>query len=208
MYLKNLIKRLTTRKAVRTEKLVEAPLLRGEVTVHATDVRTGQVVASHTNHNLLMYNERDILIELLGNIQLGTTDYAQNTAPGAPLTPVGNRRWLKWFAVGEGSTAAARTDLALDTDLLKLEISTYGSAAKSGNALVIEISIPATDGGGDVDTYLNTHTLTEVGLFTIANDESAGTVTGNEVMFSRQVHPGIPKTAFIQIDYTYSIYFT
>jgi len=207
MFIKKLVSLLRKHKT-QSRKLQEAPLLQGVVSIHAWDVNTGKTVASMKNHNLLTYNERDILIELLGNIQLGLTTYAQDNGG---LSPDGNRRWLKWFAVGDGNTAAARTDLALDNELLKMEITSYGTATKVANALQIDISIPATDSGGDVDTLLNGNTLEEVGLFTIALDENAPGVpgpTGNEVMFSRQVHPGIPKTSSIQVDYTYSIFFT
>lgn len=211
MSIKNLIAKLKASKptppSTGAMSFDEHVGLRGEVSLHAWNVNTGQTVLRHTGHNLLMYNERDILIELLGNILLGATDYAQ----GLGISPDGNRRWLKWFAVGDDNTATARTQVALGGELLKLEIASYGASTKNANALQITISIPGTDGGGDVDTFLNGQTITEVGLFTIASDEDAPGVpgpTGNEVMFSRQVHPAVVKDTAIQLDYTYNIYFT
>lgn len=183
--------------------------LHGQVTIHAYD-RGGNTIYKQTNRpNLLMYNERDILIELLGGILLGSPTYAQDNGG---LTGDGNRRYLKWFGLGDGTTAPVRTDTALDSQLgdllLVADYASGSTPTKVSNALQFDLTIPFTDSGGDVDTNLNGNVISEIGLFTIASDENGAGQTGNEVMFSRQVHPGITKTSAVQIDYTYQIIFT
>lgn len=206
------IKEVMARRKLLKRPMTEGLNLKGIVSVHAYD-RDGRTILKQTAPNLLMYNERDVIIELLGGILLGDPSYAQNNGG---LSPDGNRRWLKWFGVGTDTTATARAQTGLIAPALLMEIATYGESTKSGNALSIDLTIPFDDAGGPVDTELNTSVvITEVGLYTIGATEDAladaflvpASIT-DEVLFSRQVHPPITKTSAVQIDYNYSIYVT
>lgn len=210
------IKEVLQRRQLNKKPLTEGLNLKGVVSVHAYD-RSGRTILKQTANNLLMYNERAVIIDLLGGINTGTPTYADDLG----RTPGGNRAWLKWFGVGTDNTATSRSQINLLAPALLMEIAEYGDAVNTGDALSISLTIPFDDAGGPVDTELNTSVaITEVGLYTIGATEDGladnflvisppPTPTPNgEVLFSRQVHPPITKTSSVQIDYNYSIYVT
>lgn len=93
--------------------------------------------------------------------------------------------------LGTGTTPPAKTDVALDTQVFSI-------ALTDGMRLVTttgpyELKILTTLGSGDA----NGNTLTEAGVFLTNGD-----------LFCRQIHPAVPKTGALVVDYDWRISFT
>jgi len=104
--------------------------------------------------------------------------------------------------VGRGTTGAATTDTWLEYPLDAVEIADADKTSESDH-LKVQVLLPAI-------TAANGYTLTEAALAT------RGSVPlpvlpgpGDQVsMFSRAIHPGVPKTPAITVLYTWRIYLT
>jgi hypothetical protein len=112
---------------------------------------------------------------------------SQRVADPAPATLA-----LGSLKVGNGTTPPVRGDTAL-VDGTPFTI-TLTDANKLPNTLgPFELRIVATLGALDA----NGKTLSEAGLFAVSGG-----------LFARQIHPAIPKTSAIAIDYDWRISFT
>lgn len=106
--------------------------------------------------------------------------------------PAASTLKISSLQVGDGVTPPVRGDTAL-VDGAPFTI-VLSDANKVPNVLgPYELRIIATLGSADA----NGKTLAEAGLF-----------TGGGSMFARQIHPGIPKTVAIAVDYDWRLAFT
>ena len=160
----------------------------GTLTIHAIDVRTGNVVWTFHKRNTIVYDASNIVRSLL----------AQRT-PAADPAPAE----YSWGSMRFGTSGTVPT--RYDTDLLA-EVSTARKQLtddKKVNGITGEITLQATLGSGDANGY----TLREAGIFTQSTLWSAD-VGGTLKMFSRQVHPAYEKTSALQLEYGWVMQFT
>ena len=166
--------------------------IRGELTIHVFDARTGAVLRTLNKPNTIMNNARDIVRALLAQRALG--------AGGDPVAI----REYSWGSMrfGTDSTAAAPTqqDLYGEVTAARKELTDI----QKNNGSVGEITLTATLDSGDA----NGVTLREAGVFTRGPTVWSAGVGGTLRMFSRQVHPFIEKTSAIRLEYTWVFQFT
>ena len=160
----------------------------GTLTIHAIDVRTGNVVWSFHKRNTITYDASNMVRSLL----------AQRTPPADPAPAE-----YSWGSMRFGTSGTAPT--RYDTDLLA-EIGTARKQLtddKKVNGITGEITLQATLDVGDANGY----TLREAGVFSFGTTWDAD-VGGTLKMFSRQVHPAYEKTSALRLEYGWTMQFT
>jgi len=165
--------------------------MRGDLTIIIRDAKTRKKIRKIEIRNKITFLAADILVELL----------AQRTPT---LDPTPDKQLLYSMRMGLSNTPAARSDTNLGT----FEIGKVLADVNKITGVPGELELTAELEAGEA----NGVTLQEAGLFTAGSTPSAdgpvGTTPGTARMFSRQIHPAIPKTSAIVLDYSWRIAFT
>jgi hypothetical protein len=176
----------TVRKAQRAQDGI--PMM-GTMRVAIRDVKSGRVLRRFEIRNKITFLAADVLVELIAQ-------RASDPVPGRDL--------VYSMRMGTSNTAAARSDTNLGAFIIGKVIGDVGKI----NGAPGEITFVATLGTGDA----NGSTLREAGLFTAgaapSTSDVPGTTPGVTRMIARQVHPDVPKTVAIAVDYSWTIAFT
>lgn len=163
--------------------------MRGTIVMTIRDAKTGRVRSTRTIRNKITYLAADVLVELL----------AQRTTDPAPA-----RDLVYSLRVGSSNTPATRADTNLGAYVFGMAMGDVNKV----NGAPGEITFVTTLGAGDA----NGSTLREAGLFTAGATPSTsdvpGTTPGVTRMIARQIHPDVPKTGGITVDYSWTIAFT
>lgn len=161
----------------------------GRVGIVVRDARTRKPIKRYEIRNKITFLAADVLVELLAQ---------RSTDPGPARDLVYSMR------MGTSNTAAARSDTNLGSFIIGQVLGDVGKV----NGAPGELTFIATLESGDA----NGNTLREAGLFTAGASPSTsntpGTSPGSTRMIARQVHPDVPKTIAVVIDYSWTIAFT
>jgi hypothetical protein len=165
--------------------------MRGDLTIIIRDAKTRKKIRKIEIRNKITFLAADMLVELI----------AQRT-PTADPAPAQQR--LYSMRMGLSNTPAARSDTNLGT----FEIGKVLTDVNKITGVPGELELTAELEAGEA----NGVTLQEAGLFTAGTAESTSDVPvatpGGTRIFSRQIHPAIPKTSAIVLDYSWRIAFT
>lgn len=166
----------------RRVKIQSGIPMRGDMRVVARDAKTGRVIRRIEIRNTITFICTTALVKLL----------AQRAADPLPSTFK-----LTELRVGTGTTPPVRGDTALVTAVPSIDggYVTINDVDKLLTTLdpLFELRNTVTLQAGAANGY----TLTEAGLF-----------AADGTMFARQIHPAIPKTAALVIDYDWRIAFS
>jgi len=163
--------------------------MRGDLTIVVRDAKTGRKIRRISIRNKITFLAADVLVVLL----------AQRAADPAAVTGM-----IYSMRMGLSNTPASRSDQNLGT----FEIGKVLADVNKTIGVPGELEFTAQLEAGDA----NGVTLQEAGLFTrgtvASTSDAPGTLAGETLMFSRQIHPAIPKTSAIVLDYSWRIAFT
>lgn len=162
--------------------------LRGDLKVVARDAVTGEIVRRIEIRNTITYLALGTLVELI----------AQKTST---LYPFGGLA-IATLRVGSGTIPPTRNDSSLGSEVHSLALNDANKFLTTNNPF--ELKIAVTLEAGTSSSPFNNVTLSEAGLFT-AGDVASGLAPR---LFARQIHPGIPKSTALVIDYDWRIAFT
>ena len=169
--------------------------IRGDLRIAVIDAKTGQVLRRIDIRNKIMFQAADLLVSLLAQ---RAVDY-----PGGLPGQIPNDQ-IYTIRMGTGSTAPLRTD----TNLVNPVFGFHLDDAHKVTAMPGELQFLATMGTSDG----NGNSYQEAGLFTKGATSGVLDLPGSTVltprMFARQVHPAIPKTNAISLQYSWTIAFT
>jgi hypothetical protein len=172
-------------------KLQDGIPMRGDLTITVRDAVTREQKRRIEIRNKITYLAADVLVELLAQ---RTTDPASDT--GAVFS----------MRMGTSNTPAARTDTNLGAYVVAKELGDVNKVTGVPGELEFIVTLEDVDGNGN--------TLQEAGLFTKGDavspsaSDAPGTGPGDPRMIARQIHPPIPKTVAITIEYSWRIAFT
>lgn len=165
--------------------------MRGDLCVIVRDAITGAQLKRIEIRNKITFLAADVLVELL----------AQRASDPVPLYDS-----IYSMRMGTSNTPASRSDINLGAFLIGKQLADVNKVT----GVPGELEFIATLGTGDA----NGNTLQEAGLFTRGSAGSPtpsdvpGTAPGNVRMFARQIHPAIPKTIAISVEFQWRIAFT
>jgi hypothetical protein len=163
--------------------------MKGILRITVRDAKTKKRLRRIEIRNKITFLAADVLINLL----------AQRTADLDPI-----RSSMYSMRMGTSNTPASRADQNLGA----FEIGKALADVNKVTGVPGELEFTATLESGDA----NGVTLQEAGLFTrgsaASTDDAPGTGTGETRMFSRQIHPAIPKTSALVLEYSWRIAFT
>jgi hypothetical protein len=166
--------------------------MRGDLCVIVRDAATGTRLRRFEIRNKITFGAADVLVELLAQREL--TD---------PEPRAGQIYSLR---MGTSNTPASRAD----TNLGAFAIGKRLGVVDKITGIPGELQFVATLEAGDA----NGLTLQEAGLFTrgardaASETDAPGATPGDVRMFARQVHPPIPKTPAITLEYSWRLAFT
>lgn len=171
--------------------MVEGIPMRGTLCVTVRDASSRAVQTRVEIRNKITFLAADVLARMI----------AQRTPPDDPLPAVGR---IYSMRIGTSNTAASRSDTNLGAFAIGKVILDTGKLTGAPGEITFTTTLESGDANG--------LTLREAGLFTAGDTPSAdgpvGTGASNARLFARQVHPDVPKTAAIVIDYSWTIAFT
>lgn len=165
--------------------------MRGDLTVTVRDARSGAVIWSKEIRNKITFLAADLLVELIAQ---RTTD------------PTTSYNSIYSMRMGVSNTPASRSDINLGSFVIGKVLADVNKVT----GVAGELQFIATLGTADANGY----TLQEAGLFTRGSagsptpSDTPGTAPGTVRMFARQIHPPVPKSAAITIEYSWRIAFT
>ncbi len=165
--------------------------MRGDLLVTVRDARTGVQVQRYAVRNKITFLTGDVLVELI----------AQRATDPAPLAGQ-----VYSMRMGISNTPAARSDTNLGAFAAAKRLEDVHKVNGASGALQLLATLDASEGNGA--------TLQEVGLFTRGNkpvpteSDAPGIGPGEVRMIAHQVHPPIPKTPAITVEYSWQIAFT
>lgn len=161
----------------------------GVLQVTTRDARTRAVIRTHVIRNKITFLTADVLVELLAQ---RTTD------------PVPARQLIHSMRMGTSNTPAARSDTNLGAFVIGVALGDVNKITGVPGELQLVATLESGDGNGN--------TYREAGLFTAgaspSTSDAPGTTPGSTRMLARQIHPDIPKTLSVIIDYQWAISFT
>jgi hypothetical protein len=161
----------------------------GTIALWVRDAKTGLVLRHFEIRNKITFLAADVLVELI----------AQRASD-----PVPARDLVYSMRMGSSNTAAARSDTNLGAYIIGKQLADVNKVTGAPG----ELTFTATLATGDA----NGNTLREAGLFTAgaapSTSDVPGTTPGVTRMIARQVHPDVPKTTAIAVDYSWTIAFT
>lgn len=173
------------------KSLVDGIFMRGILCVTTRDAVTGEQLRRVEIRNKITFLAGDIIVEM----------WAQRaTDPDPTYSQVFSMR------MGTSNTPASRSDTALGAEAFGYELLDVDKITGVRG----EIEFQAYLGAGDA----NGVTLQEAGLFTRGSSPTPsptdvpGVNPGDVRMVARQVHPPLPKTAAITVEYSWRIAFT
>lgn len=153
------------------------------------DAKTGLVIRHFEIRNKITFLAADVLVELIAQ---RTTD------------PVPARDLVYSMRMGSSNTAASRSDTNLGAFIIGKQLADVNKITGAPGELTFTASLSTSDANGT--------TLREAGLFTAgaapSTSDVPGTAPGVTRMIARQVHPDVPKTVAIAVDYSWTIAFT
>lgn len=165
--------------------------MRGDLTVVVRDAATGKIKKRIEIRNKITFLAADVLVELIAQ---------RASDPTAAYDSMFSMR------MGSSNTPASRSDSNLGAFVVGKQLADVNKITGVPGELEFTATLGASDGNGS--------TLQEAGLFTRGSagsptpSDAPGTAPGNPRMFARQIHPPIPKTAAIVLDYSWRIAFT
>lgn len=163
--------------------------MRGDLTITIRDAKTRKKIKRIEIRNKITFLAADILIELLAQRSTDKPAVQQS---------------MYSMRMGLSDTPASRSD----ENLGAWEIGKVLADVNKITGVPGELEFTAELESGDA----NGETLQEAGLFTRgptgSTSDTPGPNPGDTRLFSRQIHPAIPKTAAIVLDYSWRIAFT
>jgi hypothetical protein len=165
--------------------------MRGDLTIVVRDAKTRRKIRRISIRNKITFLAADVLVELLAQ---------RATDPDAAYDSMFSMR------MGLSNTPAARSDTNLGTFEIGKELADVNKITGVPGELEFTAELEAGEANGV--------TLQEAGLFTRGDavtplpDDAPSSTPGKVHMFSRQIHPAIPKTSAIVLDYSWRIAFT
>lgn len=161
----------------------------GTLRIAVRDAKTRKIQKRITIKNKITFLAADVLVELV----------AQRASD-----PTASRCLIHSMRMGSSNTTAARSDTNLGAFVVGVTLADVNKITGAPGELQFIATLEAGDGNGN--------TLREAGLFTAgaapSTSDAPGTAPGDTRLFARQVHPDIPKTAAIVLDYSWTIAFT
>ena len=193
--------------------------LRGEVLLRVLDTR-GKCIWRHHDKNTITYMAPLVIMDLLTqgaladsgvDIDIGTShpaDSERGFVGGTATVTAATSNALRYMRVGTGNGAAVRAEFALNSEV----------ADDDGAAFISSIEYPTNASmrftalfGSDKANLGEGSPICEVSLWTRGSESSLVSDVDGERdtrMFARQIHPAVVKTDVIQIEYTWTIFFT
>lgn len=172
--------------------LVDAPGLRGDLSIYRRDARSGQLLDFWEKKNVIVYDAGVSLARLI----------APNAAFGATIQ---QESQIKSMRFGTSNVAPQRSDVALGAEAsvagVPIRIQFLDADRVHGGAGVVEFVALLDSATG------NGVTFREAALFTRGTADDPQTTTSS-TMFSRQVFPDQPKTGIIELEFRWRITFT
>lgn len=163
--------------------------MRGILSVTIKDASTGEKLRYYEIRNKITFLAADVLVELLAQ---------RATDPTATYDQMFSMR------MGSANTPASRGDTNLGAFVVGKQLLDVNKVTGVPGELQFIATLDATDANG--------FTLQEAGLFTRGSagspSDPPGAAPGDPRMFARQIHPPIPKTAAITVEYSWRIAFT
>jgi hypothetical protein len=161
----------------------------GVLRVTARDARTRAPIRTIEIRNKITFLTADVLVELLAQ---RATD------------PVPARQLIHSMRMGTSNTPAARSDTDLGAYVVGVALGDVNKITGVPGELQLVATLESGDGNGN--------TFREAGLFSAgaspSTSDTPGTTPGTTRLLARQIHPEIPKTVSVIIDYSWTIAFT
>ena len=191
--------------------------MRGEILVRTLDLK-GNCLHRYENRNTITYVAPLVIMDLLQQkgLDAGINESASHPADvargfGAAVNVITNpnHNAIRYMRIGRNNQAAQRSDSTL--------VDQIGPASDDGTEIVSDILFPSNAAirfvalFGAAKANVSPLTIEEVSLWTRGNTftEDLGAAGFlNSRMFARQIHAPIPKTAALQLEYTWTIYLT
>jgi hypothetical protein len=176
--------------------------MRGDLRIVVRSAATGERLKSIEIRNKIMFLAADVLVELLAQ---RATDPQPPVFPIA-AGPVKTPDEIFSMRMGSSNVPASRSDTNLGAVVIGKELLDVNKVTGVPGEIELIASLGPTDANGA--------TLQEAGLFTRGSapvpspSDPPGTVPGQPRLFARQIHPAVPKTAAISLDYSWRISFT
>jgi hypothetical protein len=153
---------------------------RGDIRIIARDAITNEIIRNIEIRNTITYVGLTTIVRLWSQRTIvDPTDLA-----------------ISALNVGTGTTPPVRGDTALVSEVYSIPLSD-SNKVETTVPPTFEIKILATLEKGTSISPFNNQTISEAGLF-----------TADGQLIARQIHPGLPKTTAIVIDYEWRISFT
>lgn len=171
--------------------------MKGILSVRVRDAETGKQLRHFEIRNKITFLAADTLVEL----------WAQRATDPNPLYDS-----IYSMRMGSANTPASRADTNLGAYIIGAQLADVNKVT----GIAGELQFIATLGTGDA----NGVTLQEAGLFTRGDagtpnpigvssiSDPPSTIPGKPRMVAHQVHPPIPKTAAITVEYSWRVAFT
>jgi hypothetical protein len=170
--------------------LSDAIRIQGVLRVGVKDARTGLYLRRYEIRNKITFLMADVLVELL----------AQRASDPTPAFDAAFS-----MRMGASNTPASRSDTNLGAFVIGKQLNDVNKVTGVPGELQFLAQLDAGDGNGN--------TLQEAGLFTAGSagsptpSDAPGTAPGTPRMFARQIHPPIPKSVAVILDYDWRIAF-
>jgi hypothetical protein len=172
-------------------KLFEGIPMRGDLRIVVCDALTGKQLRRIEIRNKITFLAADIMTELLAQ---------RATDPTASYDQIWSMR------MGLSNTPASRADQNLGSFHIGKQLYDVNKITGVPGELEFTATLAATEANGV--------TLQEAALFTRGDavtptpSDLPGTAPGKVRMFCRQIHPAVPKTSAIVINYSWRLAFT
>ena len=154
---------------------------KGEFTIRIRDALSGRLLKEEHYKNLVCVGTQTAVLRLMS--QLTTpADYEQT------------KLWAIYC--GTGTTPPTTSDTTLETTVFKKACDTPFTVDLVAGYIEVQMTIESAEGNGN--------TITEAGLFSRGDnaDPNAGGISG-VLMYTRQIHGAVAKTAAISVEYTW-----
>jgi hypothetical protein len=174
-------------------KLLDGIPMRGDLSILVRSAISRKVIRRIAIRNKITFLAADVLVEML----------AQRLPPLDPL-PAYDQVWS--MRMGLSNTVASRADQNLGAFATGKQLFDVNKVTGVPGELEFTATLESGDSNGV--------TLQEAGLFTRGSaisptpSDAPGTSPGDVRMFARQIHPAIPKTSAIVLEYSWRIAFT
>lgn len=173
----------------RTQRALDGIPMMGTMRVAVRDARTDRVLRRFVIRNKITFLAADVLVELI----------AQRATDPTPA-----RDLVYSMRMGSSNTAPTRSDTNLGAFIIGKQLADVDKVNGAPGEITFLATLATTDANGS--------TLREAGLFTAgatpSTSDAPGTTPGVTRMLARQVHPDVPKTVAIAVDYSWTIAFT